>query len=84
MIIIVALYFILTLRFAILLSWGQKNFAADYVPVGRKLPWYAVSLSMTGSNIATGYFTGMFRWIVIISASIALFIVFGQVGWEQK
>jgi SSS family solute:Na+ symporter len=87
MIIIVALYFILTLSIGILASRREKNFADDYFLAGRKLPWYAVSLSMTGSNIGTEHFIGMvgtayvfglapatFEWGNFIPYSILLWI----------
>ncbi|MBD3384016.1 sodium/solute symporter [candidate division KSB1 bacterium] len=87
MIIIVALYFILTLSIGILVSRREKNLVDDYFLAGRKLPWYAVSLSMTGSNIGTEHFIGMvgtayvfglapatFEWGNFIPYSILLWI----------
>ncbi len=87
MIIIVALYFMLTLSIGILVSRREKHHADDYFLAGRKLPWYAISLSMTGSNIGTEHFIGMvgtayvfglapatFEWGNFIPYSILLWI----------
>ncbi len=87
MILIVALYFILTLSIGILVSRREKNLIDDYFLAGRKLPWYAVSLSMTGSNIGTEHFIGMvgtayafglapatFEWGNFIPYSVLLWI----------
>jgi solute:Na+ symporter, SSS family len=37
----------------------EKHTADDYFLAGRKLPWYAIGLSMAGSNISTEHFIGM-------------------------
>ena len=55
-----AIYFIVIL--AVGLYVGQRNSqetADDYFLASRKLPWYAVGLSMIGSNISTEHFIGM-------------------------
>ncbi len=36
----------------------EKNNTEDYFLAGRKIPWYAVAMSMTGSNIGTEHFIG--------------------------
>ena len=38
---------------------AERGGAEAYFLAGRKLPWYAVALSMTGSNIGTEHFIGM-------------------------
>ena len=56
---VVAVYFALSLGVGFWVARGERNIADDYFLAGRKLPWYAVSLSMTGSNIGTEHFIGM-------------------------
>jgi len=56
---IVAIYFIITLSIGFLVARREKNNVDDYFLAGRKLPWYAISFSMTGSNIGTEHFIGM-------------------------
>jgi len=56
---VVAVYFIISLGLGFWVARGERNLADDYFLAGRKLPWYAVSLSMTGSNIGTEHFLGM-------------------------
>ena len=48
---IVAVYFVITLSLGFWVARREKNNADDYFLASRKLPWYAISLSMTGSNI---------------------------------
>lgn len=56
---VAGLYFILTLGLGFWVGRGEKNRTEDYFLAGRKLPWYAVAMSMTGSNIGTEHFIGM-------------------------
>ena len=56
---VVTVYFVLSLGLGFWVARGERNLADDYFLAGRKLPWYAVSLSMTGSNIGTEHFIGM-------------------------
>lgn len=56
---ITLLYFAVTLSVGFWVARREKKNADDYFLAGRKLPWYAVSLSMTGSNIGTEHFIGM-------------------------
>ena len=56
---VVAVYFAVSLGLGFWVARGERNVADDYFLAGRKLPWYAVSLSMTGSNIGTEHFMGM-------------------------
>jgi SSS family solute:Na+ symporter len=56
---IVAVYFVVTLSLGLWVARKERNVADDYFLAGRKLPWYAVALSMTGSNIGTEHFIGM-------------------------
>ncbi len=56
---IAILYFAVTLGLGFWVARKEKNRIDDYFLAGRKLPWYAVSLSMTGSNIGTEHFIGM-------------------------
>jgi len=52
-------YFAVTLGLGFWVARNEENLADDYFLAGRRLPWYAVSLSMTGSNIGTEHFIGM-------------------------
>jgi solute:Na+ symporter, SSS family len=56
---ITAAYFALTLCIGFFVARREGKKADDYFLAGRRLPWYAVSLSMTGSNIGTEHFIGM-------------------------
>ena len=56
---VAGLYFILTLGLGFWVARGERNRTDDYFLAGRRLPWYAISLSMTGSNIGTEHFVGM-------------------------
>jgi len=84
---IVAAYFAVTLCLGIWVARGERNEADEYFLAGRKLPWYAVSMSMTGSNIGTEHFIGMvgtafafglapatFEWGNFIPYSVLLWI----------
>ncbi len=56
---------VLLLYFAVVLGVGlwagrrEQTSAEEYLVAGRRLPWYAVGLSMVGSNISTEHFIGM-------------------------
>ncbi len=56
---VVAAYFAISLGLGFWVARRERNLADDYFLAGRKLPWYAISLSMTGSNIGTEHFIGM-------------------------
>ncbi|MFC2076892.1 SLC5 family protein [candidate division KSB1 bacterium] len=56
---VAGIYFALTLSLGLWVARREKKTAHDYFLAGRSLPWYAVSLSMTGSNIGTEHFIGM-------------------------
>lgn len=56
---VVAIYFTVSLCIGFWVARKEKNRANDYFLAGRKPPWYAVALSMTGSNIGTEHFIGM-------------------------
>ncbi|MCK4294959.1 MAG: Na+/glucose cotransporter, partial [Planctomycetes bacterium] len=57
--IVVGVYFAVSLSIGFWVARKEKNKADDYFLAGRKLPWYAVAMSMTGSNIGTEHFIGM-------------------------
>ncbi len=57
--VVVATYFAFSLGLGLWVARRERNVADDYFLAGRNLPWYAVSLSMTGSNIGTEHFLGM-------------------------
>jgi SSS family solute:Na+ symporter len=57
--IVAGLYFALTLGLGLWVARREKKTAHDYFLAGHSLPWYAVSMSMTGSNIGTEHFIGM-------------------------
>lgn len=82
------------LYFAVALSlcyWGAhrgENKTDDFFLSGRQLPWYTVSLSMTGSNIGAEYFIGVmsfacvlgldpiaFEWCKLFPFSILVWII---------
>jgi len=56
---VVGAYFTVSLGIGFWVARKEKNRADDYFLAGRKLPWYAVAMSMTGSNIGTEHFIGM-------------------------
>ncbi len=56
---VVGIYFAVSLSIGFWVARKEKNRTDDYFLAGRKLPWYAVALSMTGSNIGTEHFIGM-------------------------
>jgi len=56
---VAGLYFVVSLALGFWVARREKNRADDYFLAGRSLPWYAISLSMTGSNIGTEHFIGM-------------------------
>jgi len=85
--IVVAIYFAVSLGLGFWVARRERNVADDYFLAGRRLPWYAVSLSMTGSNIGTEHFLGMvgtaymfglapatFEWGNFIPYSVLLWI----------
>jgi|GEM_PF-136673 len=57
--IVVGLYFLVTLIIGFLAGRNETPTEDGYFLADRQLPWYAVSLSMTGSNIGTEHFIGM-------------------------
>ncbi len=84
---IAGLYFLVSLTIGLWVARSEKNLADDYFLAGRKLPWYAISMSMTGSNIGTEHFIGMvgtayafglapatFEWCNFIAFSMLAFI----------
>ena len=56
---VVGIYFTVSLSIGFWVARKEKNKVDDYFLAGRKLPWYAVAMSMTGSNIGTEHFIGM-------------------------
>ncbi len=56
---VVGIYFAVSLGIGFWVARKERNVADDYFLAGRKLPWYAVAMSMTGSNIGTEHFIGM-------------------------
>ena len=56
---VAALYFIVSLGVGFWVGRHEKNTTDDFFLGGRRLPWYAVAMSMTGSNIGTEHFIGM-------------------------
>ncbi|MHC4645640.1 MAG: sodium:solute symporter family transporter [Planctomycetota bacterium] len=57
-VLIVGIYFIISLGLGLWVARKEKDNTEDYFLAGRKVPWYAVSMSMTGSNIGTEHFIG--------------------------
>lgn len=58
-IIVFIIYFVGILIVGLFAAKKEQTSADDYFLAGRKLPWYAVGLSMIGSNISTEHFIGM-------------------------
>ncbi len=56
---VAGLYFLVTLTIGFWVARNERNVIDDYFLAGRKLPWYAVAMSMTGSNMGTEHFIGM-------------------------
>ncbi|WP_338869169.1 sodium/solute symporter [Spirosoma sp. SC4-14] len=52
----------------------EKKTADDYFLAGRRLPWYAVGLSMAGANFSTEHFIGM--------VGTAYFMGVAPANWE--
>jgi len=70
---VVAVYFAVSLGLGFWVARRERNIADDYFLAGRKLPWYAVSLSMTGSNIGTEHFMGMVGLAYVFGLAPATF-----------
>ncbi|HIG57485.1 MAG TPA: hypothetical protein EYG11_00190 [Candidatus Latescibacteria bacterium] len=66
-------YFALTIALGFWVARHEKNKIDDYFLAGRKLPWYAIALSMTGSNIGTEHFIGMVGTAYIFGLAPATF-----------
>ncbi len=58
-VLVVVVYFAITLGIGFWVARKEKKATEDYFLAGRKLPWYAIAMSMTGSNIGTEHFIGM-------------------------
>ena len=56
---VVGIYFAVSLSIGFWVARKERNRTDEYFLAGRKLPWYAVAMSMTGSNIGTEHFIGM-------------------------
>ena len=56
---IVGTYFVVILGQGFWVARKEKKSADVFFLAGRKLPWYAISLSMTGANIGAEHFVGM-------------------------
>jgi SSS family solute:Na+ symporter len=57
-VVIVGIYFVVSLGLGLWVARKEEENTEDYFLAGRKVPWYAVSMSMTGSNIGTEHFIG--------------------------
>jgi len=71
--IVVGIYFAVSLGLGFWVARRERNVADDYFLAGRNLPWYAVSLSMTGSNIGTEHFLGMVGTAYVFGLAPATF-----------
>lgn len=82
---VLLLYFGLVLGVGLWVGRKKSETAEDYFLAGRKLPWYAVGLSMVGSNISTEHFLGMvgaaylvgiapanWEWMSMVSLSLLI------------
>jgi len=56
---VLAAYFLIVLGVGLWAGRREQNSAEEYFLAGRRLPWYAVGMSMVGSNISTEHFIGM-------------------------
>ena len=70
---VVGIYFAISLGLGFWVARGERNIADDYFLAGRKLPWYAVSMSMTGSNIGTEHFLGMVGSAYVLGLAPAVY-----------
>lgn len=84
---VLAIYFIIIVAIGLWVSRKGQKSADDYFLAGRKLPWYAIGLSMIGANISTEHFIGtigaayMFglcagNWELMAFVSLSIFIFF--------
>jgi solute:Na+ symporter, SSS family len=70
---VVFVYFAVSLSLGFWVARKETNKVDDYFLAGRKLPWYAISLSMTGSNIGTEHFIGMVGTAYVFGLAPAVF-----------
>jgi SSS family solute:Na+ symporter len=86
-VIVFTAYFLLILFVGLWVSRKGQKSADDYFLAGRKLPWYAIGLSMIGANISTEHFIGTIgaayvfglcagNWELMAFFSMSLFIFF--------
>jgi SSS family solute:Na+ symporter len=84
---VLAVYFLVIIGIGLWVSRKGQKSADDYFLAGRKLPWYAIGLSMIGANISTEHFIGtigvayMFglsagNWELMSFVSLSIFIFF--------
>lgn len=84
---ILGVYFLIMIAIGLWVSRKGQKSADDYFLAGRKLPWYAIGLSMIGANISTEHFIGtigvayMFglsagNWELMAFVSLSIFIFF--------
>ncbi|MBD3267218.1 sodium/solute symporter [bacterium] len=71
--IVVLVYFAISLSLGFWVARKEQNKVDDYFLAGRKLPWYAISMSMTGSNIGTEHFIGMVGTAYVFGLAPAVF-----------
>ncbi|MHC4558725.1 MAG: sodium:solute symporter family transporter [Planctomycetota bacterium] len=57
---VVWIYFSVSLYIGFWVARKEKNKADDFFLAGQKFPRYAAAMSMTGSNVDTEHFIGMF------------------------
>lgn len=70
---VAGLYFLVTMAIGFWVARNEKNVIDDYFLAGRKLPWYAVAMSMTGSNMGTEHFIGMVGTAYVFGLAPATF-----------
>lgn len=64
-------YFVGILLVGLIAGRHEQSGPDEYFLAGRRLPWYAVGLSMIGSNISTEHFIGMIGAAYIFGISAA-------------
>lgn len=72
-ILVVGVYFLVSLSIGFWVARKEKNRTDEYFLAGRKLPWYAVAMSMTGFNIGTEHFIGMVGTAYVLGLSPATY-----------
>lgn len=69
--VVFAIYFLAILIIGLVAGRHEQSDPDEFFLAGRRLPWYAVGLSMIGSNISTEHFIGMIGAAYVFGISAA-------------